>query len=196
MESIHTRARRCLPAAVALGLLALVGCTPLVVGGAATGASIVNGHRSAAAVVNDTLIKFRAEALISARKNLRHDTHVDVTSVNGLVLLTGEAGNTQDQARVLRLVRSLHGVRRIVNQLRLAPPSSFASRLADSWITLRVKSALATDGLDAAHIKVVTAHRVVYLLGIVAKSVGDKAALAASVIPHVRSIVELFQYQP
>ncbi len=195
MGARHTRALTRPLAAAALGL-ALTACTPLVVGGAATGVGIANGHRSAAAVVDDTLIKFRAEALISARRNLHRDTHVDVTSVNGLVLLTGEVGNAQNQARVLRLVRSLHGVRRIVDQLRLAPPSSFASRLADSWITLRVKSALVADGLDATHIKVVTAHRVVYLLGIVPKALGDKAALAASVIPHVRSIVELFQYQP
>ena len=173
--------------------LALAACAPLLVGGAATGASIASG-RSAGTVVGDTLIKFRAEALIAAHKNLHHATHVDVTCVHGLVLLTGEADNVQDRARILRLVRRIHGIRRIIDQLRLTPPSSFAARLADSWITLRVKSSLAAKGLDAAAITVVTAHRVVYLLGIVPRSEGDKAALAASVIPHVRSIIELFQY--
>ena len=173
--------------------LALAACAPLLVGGAATGASIASG-RSAGTVVGDTLIKFRAEALIAAHKNLHRATHVDVTCVHGLVLLTGEADNVQDRARILRLVRRIHGIRRIIDQLRLTPPSSFAARLADSWITLRVKSALAAKGLDAAAITVVTAHRVVYLLGIVPRSEGDKAALAASVIPHVRSIIELFQY--
>lgn len=177
-------------------VLALAGCTPLLVGGAATGASIANGHRSLGTVVSDTFIKFRAEALIAAHKNLHRATHVDVTSEDGLVLLTGEAGNVQNRDRILRLVRGIDGIRRIVDQLRLAPPSSFAARLADSWITLRVKSALVANGLDAARIKVVTADRVVYLLGLVPKAEGDKAALAASVVPHVRSIVELFQYRP
>ena len=189
------RARRLTAALGALTLaLTLAGCTPLAVGGAATGAGIANSHRSAGTVVDDTLIKFRAEALIAAHKNLHRATHVDVTCVNGVVLLTGEADNVQDRARILGLVRRIHGIRRIIDQLRLTPPSSFASRLADSWITLRVKSALVAKGLDVARITVVTAHRVVYLLGIVSRSMGDKAALAASVIPHVRSVIELFQY--
>ncbi len=175
--------------------ISLAACTPLFVGGAATGASIANDHRSVGTVVSDAFIKFRAEAMISAHKRLHRETHVDVTSVNGVVLLTGEAGNVHNRDRILTLVRKIHGIRRIIDQLRLAPSSSFASRLADSWITLRVKSALAADGLNANQIKVVTAHRVVYLMGLVRKAQGDKAALAASVIPHVRSIVELFEYR-
>lgn len=193
MASQGARGLRAALAAFALALT-LVGCTPLLVGGAATGASIADGRRSAGTVVDDTFIKFRAEALIAAHKTLHHATHVDVTCVNGLVLLTGEADTIQDRARILALVRRIHGVHRIIDQLRLTPPSAFTSRLADSWITLRVKSALVAKGLDVARITVVTAHRVVYLLGIVPRSVGDKAALAASVIPHVRSVIELFQY--
>ena len=189
------RARGLRAALGALALaFALTGCTPLLVGGAATGATMAGSRRSAGTVVDDTLIKFRAEALIDAHKNLHRATHVDVTCVNGSVLLTGEADNIQDRARILRLVRRIHGIRRIIDQLRLRPPSSFAARLADSWITLRVKSALVAKGLNIARITVVTAHRVVYLLGIVPRSEGDKAALAASLIPHVRSVIELFQY--
>ena len=182
--------------AIAAIVLGLAGCTPLFVGGTATGASIIDDHRSMGAVVNDTLIKLRAEAVISADKALRRHTHVDVTSVNGLVLLTGEAENTIERNAILTIVRNIKGVQRIVNQLRIAPPSTFESRLADSWITLRVKSALVANNLNANQIKVVTAHRVVYLLGLVQTAQGNKAALAASLIPHVRSIIELFEYRP
>lgn len=176
--------------------LVLSGCTPLLVGGTAAGASVVNDRRSVGSVVDDTFIKFRAEALIAAHPRLHHATHVDVTSVNGLVLLTGEAANTRDRNEILRMVRGISGVRRIVDQLRLAPPSSFSARLADSWITLRVKSSLVAHDLNANQIKVVTAHRVVYLLGLVPKTEGNDAALAASRIPNVRSIIELFEYRP
>lgn len=171
----------------------LVGCTPLLLGGTATTASIADDHRSVGTVVNDTWIKLRAEALIAANKRLHRASHVDVTSVDGLVLLTGEAARIADRNRILTIVRGIKGVRRIVDQLRIAPPSSFGARLADSWITLRVKSAILADGLDANPIKVVTAHRVVYLLGLVPPAVGNRAARAASRIPHVRSIVELFE---
>ncbi|WP_298138688.1 BON domain-containing protein [Acidiferrobacter sp.] len=193
---MRSRAARSVAAMVLAAALAsaLTGCTPLLVGGAATGASVASGGPGAGTMVDDTFIKFRAEAIIAAHKNLHRATHVDVTCVNGRLLLTGEANNVQDRARILDLVRGIRGIRQIIDQLRLAPPSSFASRLANSWITLRVKSALAAKGLDVGRITVVTAHRVVYLLGIVPRSVGNRAALAASVIPHVRSIIELFQY--
>lgn len=177
-------------------VLILSGCTPLVIGTTAAGASVANDRRSVGSVVDDTLIKFRAEALISAHRRLHRETHVDVTSVNGLVLLTGEANNIQDRNKILKMVRNITGVRRVVDQLRLAPPSSFSSRLADSWITLRVKSSLVAHDLNANQIKVVTADRVVYLLGLVPKAEGNEAALAASRIPNVHSIIELFEYRP
>lgn len=176
-----------------MSLLLLVGCTPLLLGGTATSASIADDHRSVGTIVNDTWIKLRAEALIAADKPLHRASHVDVTSVDGLVLLTGEAARIADRNKILTIVRHIKGVRRIVDQVRIAPPSSFGARLVDSWITLRVKSVLLTEGLDANPIKVVTAHRVVYLLGLVPAAVGNKAARAASHIPHVRSIVELFE---
>ncbi len=173
--------------------LLLTSCTPLLLGGTATSASIADDHRSVGTVVNDAWIKLRAEALITADKPLHRASHVDVTSVDGLVLLTGETAQIADRNKILTIVRGIKGIRRIIDQLRIAPPSSFGARLADSWITLRVKSALLADGLDANPIKVVTAHRVVYLLGLVPAAVGNKAARAASRIPHVRSIVELFE---
>lgn len=173
----------------------LGGCAPLLVGGAAAGASVANDKRSVGSVVNDTLIKLRIEALIRAHRHLRYQTHIDVTSVNGLVLLTGEARSVQTRDGVLAIARTIHGVRKIINQIRIAPPSSFAMRLDDSWITTRVKLSLIAHGLDANRIKVVTADRVVYLMGLVRHTHGAAAAVVASRIPQVRSVVELFEYQ-
>ncbi len=180
--------------AAGASVLVLNGCAPLLIGGTATGASLAADRRPVHTVVDDAFIKLRIEALIAAHKTLHRRTHVDVTSVNGLVLLTGEAQTPADRDRVLTLARRVPGVRRLVDQLRVAAPSSFGARLADSWVTLRVKAALIADGLDA-HITIVTAHRVVYLMGLVSPRQGNRAARAASRIPHVRSVVELFQYR-
>ncbi|HUW99203.1 MAG TPA: BON domain-containing protein [Acidiferrobacter sp.] len=176
--------------------LALAGCTPLLIGGTATGAAVIGDQRSVGVVVDDTLIELQIEAVIAENKPLHRETHVEVMSVNGLVLLTGEAGTIAERNDVLTIVRKINGVRRIVNQLRIAPPSSFTARLADSWITLRVKSALVAHHLNADQIKVVTANRVVYLLGIVPPAQGNEAALIASRIPDVLSIIELFEHHP
>ncbi|MDA8389812.1 MAG: BON domain-containing protein [Gammaproteobacteria bacterium] len=170
------------------------GCAPLVVGGTATATSVADDKRSVGTVVDDTLIKLRAEAAISAHRALKDNTHIDATSINGVVLLTGEARTRGDLDRVLTIVRTLGGVRKIINQIRVAPPSPFAARLDDSWITLRVKAALVGQGLNANRIKVVTAGRVVYLMGLVNPAAAAAAAQAASHVPNVRSVVELFQY--
>lgn len=180
--------------ALIMAVLICAGCAPLVVGGTVAGASVANDHRTAGTVIDDALITLEAEAAIRARRTLYRQTHVDVTSVNGVVLLTGETPTRADRDRILTLVRHINGVRKIIDQLRIAPPSSFGARLGDSWITLRVKMALLAHGLDANRIKVVTAHRSVYLLGLIRPATANEAALIASRIPHVRSVIELFQH--
>ena len=120
--------------------LGLAGCAPLIAGGAATGTSVANDRRSAGTVLDDTLIKLKAEAAIAAHHSLKRSTHIDPTCIDGVVLLTGEARTRGDLDRILTIVRTLSGVRKVINQIRIATPSTFAARLDDSWITLRVKA--------------------------------------------------------
>ncbi len=177
-----------------VGALGVTGCAPLVVGGAAAGTAVANDKRSLGTVVDDSVIKMKAEAAITARPALKENTHVDATSINRIVLLTGEARTRGDLDRVLTIVRTIPGVRKVINQIRVAPPSSFGARLTDTWITVRVKTALLAHDLNANRIKVVTADRVVYLMGLVTRATAQAAAGVASRVPNVRSVVELFQY--
>ena len=74
--------------------------------------------------------------------------HVNVTSINGVVLLTGEAPTEAQRTKILEHVRNVPRVRRTVNEIRISPATAYSSRASDAWITTKVKSRwLATKNL-------------------------------------------------
>ena len=123
------------------------------------------------------------------------ESHIGVTSFNGIVLLTGQvrAQGLKDQAE--SVVSELRNVRRIYNELEVAGPTSLLTRTGDSWVTSKVKTRLiadeATPGRD---VKVVTENGVVYLLGLVRRADGDLAAEIARNTGGVRKVVRMFEY--
>jgi osmotically-inducible protein OsmY len=181
-------------ASVPLFLL-LQACVPAVVGGAAVGAAAAHDRRTFGAIIDDQNIELKAASNIGMDAELKKLVHVNVTSMNGIVLLTGEAATTEARDQVLTQVRAVNGVRRITNELRITEPSSFGSRSKDSLITSAVKSRfLVTKDLDPTRVKVVTEANVVYLLGLVTQAEGDLAVERAATIEGVERIVKVFEY--
>jgi osmotically-inducible protein OsmY len=176
-------------------LLLLQACVPAVIGGAAAGAGAAHDRRTLGAIIDDENIELKAAAKIGLDANLKKLVHVNVTSMNGIVLLTGEAASTDARDQILSHVRAINGVRRITNELRIAEPSSFGSRSKDSLITSAVKSRFVVDrNIDPTRVKVVTESSVVYLLGLVTQAEGDLAAERAANIEGVERIVKVFEY--
>jgi osmotically-inducible protein OsmY len=183
-----------LSAALPLFLL-LQACVPAVVGGAAAGAGAAHDRRTLGAIIDDENIELKAAAKIGLDADLKNLVHVNVTSMNGIVLLTGEAATSEARDLILNHVREINGVRRITNELRIAEPSSFGSRSKDSLITSAVKSRFVVDrNIDPTRVKVVTEASVVYLLGLVTQAEGDLAAERAANIDGVERIVKVFEY--
>lgn len=173
----------------------LAGCAPLVVVGAGTAAVAAHDRRTLGALIDDQTIELRAGAAIKADEVLARDTHVNVTSVNGIVLLSGETATGELRDRALAKIREVAGVRRIVNEIRLAPPSSIGSRAHDSWLTTKVKTRLIhTENIDSTRVKVVTENDAVYLMGLVTRKEADVATEAASAVQGVTRVVKLFEY--
>ncbi|HJW81471.1 MAG TPA: BON domain-containing protein [Acidiferrobacterales bacterium] len=186
--------RRMMIAALPLFLL-LQACVPVVVGGAAVGAGAAHDRRTLGAIIDDENIELKAAAKIGLDADLKKLVHVNVTSMNGIVLLTGEAATTEARDQILTHVRAVNGVRRITNELRITEPSAFGSRSKDSLITSAVKSRfLVTRNLDPTRVKVVTEASVVYLMGLVTHAEGDLAAERAATIEGVERIVKVFEY--
>jgi osmotically-inducible protein OsmY len=171
------------------------GCAPLIIAGGATAVAVAHDRRTTGALVDDQLIEMKAAAAIAGDHELNDKTHVNVTSVNGIVLLTGETPTTEMRDRVLAAVRAVPGVRRTVDDLRIAEPSAFRDRSDDTWITSKVKTKLVgVKDLDSTQVKVVTEHHVVYLMGLVYRKEADLATEATRDVSGVERVVKLFEY--
>jgi osmotically-inducible protein OsmY len=185
-----------LPLSIGLLLIQLLNaCAPVIVAGAATGASVANDRRTAGTVLEDQTIEVKASNAIQSDEALSKAVHVSVTSFNNIVLLTGQAPTRELRDRVVNHVRDIEKIRRIHNEISIEEPTSFKTRSNDTWITTKAKSTLlGAKGLEATHIKVVTENGVVYLMGLVTRQEGDTAAKTVQQVTGVRRVVKVFEY--
>lgn len=184
---------------VVFGLCAALlvsGCAaPLLVAGAAGGATVATDERSNQSMLDDQLIAAKAKDAIYADVKRAKRVHVNVTSFNRVVLLTGEALSKATRNKVVDIVRHLDKVRRVHNEIRIADLTDFSSRTGDSWITSKVKSKmLTTRDFPSSRIKVVTENDTVFLMGLVTKEVGNQASAIAREISGVKKVIKLFEY--
>ena len=185
---------------LAAGFALLPGCAA-VVGTGAVGAAGVAGvatatdRRSTGTVVDDEVIELKAIAALRRNTDIAPASHVNATSYNGILLLTGETLNEETRRRITGLVEKIDKVRRVQNELTIAAPSSMLSRSSDALITAKIKTALGRHSFEiAARTKVVSENGVVYLLGLVRRGEADVATGIARKIGGVQRVVKLFEY--
>ncbi len=158
-------------------------------------ACIAHDRRTLGAIIDDQAIEMKAGAALIGDNGLKKTAHVNVTSMNGIVLLTGETATPEARDQVLNHVRAINGVRRINNELRIVEPSAMSARSRDSLITTAVKSRLlVTRGVRPSQIKVITEDGVVYLMGLVTQAEGELAAEQAATIDGVTRVVKIFEF--
>lgn len=189
-QSGHVLAKTVLCAAL---LASLSGCVEMVVGSAVVGAVATADRRTYGAQTEDKAIAVKAEVRIP---KLTGDAgHVNVSSYNRKVLLTGEVKDDAMKAAVENDVRSIEGVQGVVNELEIAGPSSYTSRSSDTLITTKVKASLVDNReISATTVKVVTERGVVYLMGRVTTHEGQIAADVARGVSGVSKVVKVFEY--
>lgn len=176
---------------VAAGLLGA--CAPLLIGGAAVGGTMMaTDRRSAGAQVDDQVIETKASNAVSTL--LVERAHVNATSYNRMLLLTGEVPTEADRVAVEKAVSQIETVRSIVNDLAVMPNSSFSDRSNDSLITGKVKAEfVGASELSTNSIKVVTERGVVYLMGLVTETEAKRAVEIARGVGGVQKVVRVFQ---
>jgi osmotically-inducible protein OsmY len=129
---------------------------------------------------------------------LRDNSHVNATSYNGQLLLTGEVPDQQSSDLLAQRAARLSRVAVVKNELTVGQVSDSATRTADTSITSRVKSRMLSQlgaGL-AHHIKVVSESGTVYLMGLVSRDEAAQAVAVTSSTSGVQRIVKVFEYQP
>ncbi len=172
---------------------ALQGCIPAVVGGTGVAVAMVSDRRSSGTYVEDEGIEWKSNKWINDR--LGDKVHVNSTSFNRKLLLTGEAFNEASRDEAGRLAAAVDNVREVVNELRVAPTSTFGARSNDSYLSSKVKARFVDQKeFHITHVKVVTEAGTVYLMGLVSRREGDAATEIARTTGGVQKVVRVFEY--
>jgi len=180
-------------------LLLLVLCLPVLAGcfgaaavGVGAGALVLTDRRPPETYITDQGIELRAGNRVEEK--YRDKVHVNVTSYNRMLLLTGEAPSAEIKADIEKLASTVPGVKSISNELAIAGPSSLGGRSNDVYITSKVKARFVDANKFAPnHVKVVTEAGVVFLLGIVTQGEANDAVDIARTTGGVQKVVRVFE---
>lgn len=183
----------CASLAAALLAAALAGCAPLIVGGAAVGSMImVNDRRTSGAQIDDETIEYRGASRL--RDAFGDRTHINITSYNRQVLLTGEVPSETVKQQAEQVISRMDAVRAVVNELAVMAPTTLGQRSADVLITGKVRASFVdASDLQAIHYKVVTERATVYLMGRVSAREADRATQIARQVGGVQRVVRIFE---
>lgn len=171
----------------------LAACVPVVVGGAAAGGAVAADRRTSGIYIEDEGIELKAVKKMES--NLGEESHVNVTSYNRNVLLTGEVPDAERLAKAAALLKEIDNIRAVTNEIVVGPKSTIGSRSNDTYLTSKVKTKFITENkFPANYVKVVTENGVIYLLGIVTQAEGDAAVEIARNTDGVGKVVKVFEY--
>jgi osmotically-inducible protein OsmY len=189
---LRSAALAALAAVTVANTMLLGGCAAVVVGGAAVGTAMVaTDRRTSGTQLEDQNIELKALTRISETVGDRG--HVNVTSYNRMVLLTGEVASEADRTALEQAVGRIEGVRSIVNELAVMGSSSFTARSNDTVLTSMVKASFVdAKDLQSNAFKVVTERATVYLMGRVTEREAARAAELARGVSGVQKVVRVF----
>lgn len=140
-------------------------------------------------------LKIEARAIDRIYEHIKVYIHVNVTSFNRNVLISGEVPDAATKASIEKIVSGVEGVRQVNNELVISGNSSLTSRSNDNMISSNIKLRIARDKrINAGKIRVVTENGTVFLLGNIRRAEGDAAADVASTANGVKLVVKMFEY--
>ncbi len=183
--------RKVVLAAVA-GASLLSGCAPLLVGGAVMTGVVAVDRRTAGTQLEDQNIELKVASAIN--KEMGDRVHLNVTSYNRRVLLTGEIRSEADRTRATQLAQSQENVKDVVNDLAIGAPSSMSQRTKDTVLTGQVKAAFVdAKDLQVSAVKVVSERGIVYLMGRVTPREAQRATDITRSTKGVAKVVRVFE---
>ncbi len=178
--------------ALAIAAPLLSGCIGLAATGVGAAALMADDRRTAGMYLEDENIEWKALAkFVGSFKG----SHVNATSFNRKVLLTGEVSTEDTKKAAEEAMKTIPSVREVANELAVAGNSSITSRGNDSIITSNVKARMVGNGkFSPNHIKVVTEAGAVFLMGLVTQDEGEAAVAIARSTSGVSRVVKVFEY--
>ena len=154
-----------------------------------------HGKRTFGTSIDDVMVASRARSNIRSVNEQLRKAHIEVNSFNGIVLLTGQVPSEDAKKEAALAIDGMRNIRSIHNELEVAGPTSMPSRMNDSYLSTKVKTALLTDNdTEGGRTKVITEDGVVYLMGLLTRDEADAAVEKARGIYGVQKIVKVFEY--
>jgi osmotically-inducible protein OsmY len=171
------------------------GCAPFILAGtvAGAGATVVKDRRNVENIIEDEVIELRATDAIYSDSIIGKHVRINVTSFNGIVLLTGEAPTPEMRAHAGHVVYAMRNVREVYNEVQIRKPIGVDQRAKDSWTTTKVKSKLIANRGLFTRARVITSDNTVYLMGLVSPGEADHIKGMVDEVKGVHSIIALFE---
>jgi len=169
------------------------GCFGATVVGVGAGALMAADRRPSETFVTDESIELRSASRIG--EALGDRAHVNVTSYNRAILLTGEVPDAAARSQVEKIASGVPNVKAISNEVQVAGVSTLGARGNDAYITSKVKARfIDANKFAVIHVKVVTEGGTVYLLGMVTQRESDDAVEIARTTGGVQRVVRMFEF--
>ena len=165
-------------------------CGVLAVGGVAAGATVMADRRTPGVQAIDKGIELEAGNALA--KRFGDNAHINVTSFNQKVLLTGEVKDADIKGEAGAYVKAMKNARSVFNELIIGPNSSYTARANDSYLESKIKTQMIfTDQLPSNSMAIVAEGSSVYLMGILTQ---NEAAIAKKVTSNTNGVKDVFAY--
>jgi len=176
-------------------LFILQGCAAAIVAGTAGAVTAANDRRTIGSQIDDNNIEIKATLEIKGNDQLAKYSNISVISLNGAVLLLGQAPTEEMKSQAQALIKNIPAIKKIHNQIRISSNVGMTTKTFDTWLTSKVKTMLLTDdNISGTNIKVITENSEVFLMGLVRQSEGSKAVDIARNISGVAKVIKVFEY--
>ncbi len=176
--------------------ITLQSCVTAAVVAVGTGVTVATDRRSVGNQIDDQTIELSAYAKLAEQKSLKDNTNIQLISLNGTLLIIGQAPTEHLRDSVLKIMNDISGVTKLYDQIRIGNTTSLLTKSNDAWLTSKVKFALFNDDkINAGNIKVVTENGEVFLMGLVSQTEAEDAVNIARNVGGVNRVIKAFEYQ-
>ncbi|MBU3601280.1 BON domain-containing protein [Polynucleobacter sp. AM-25C3] len=168
----------------------LSGCGVLAVGGVAAGASVMADRRPPAVQAIDKGIDLEVENALD--KKFGDSAHINVSSFNQKVLLTGEVKDVGIKEQAGTYAKANKNVRSVFNELIVGPNSTYTARANDSYLESKIKTQMIfTDKLPSNSMAIVAEGNSIYLMGILTQ---NEAEMAKKIASNTNGVKDVYAY--
>ena len=175
----------------AMTVTQLSSCAVVAVGGVTATATVLADRRSPGVQAIDKGIELEANNALD--KKFGDKAHINVTSFNQKVLLTGEVKDADIKGEAGAYVKAMKNARSVFNELIIGPNSSYTARANDSYLESKIKTQMVfTEKLPSNSMAIVAEGSSVYLMGILTQGEADLAKKIASNTNGVKDVYVYF----